>query len=175
LSRSGHNTLFIPLSTIMLAYLSGAIENSPDGGRAWRAAIKPFLIEHLRHEVYDPAEAIPRLLGHEVYESFREWKKTDPDRFREVVRRIIQHDLEMLTTKTSYVICNWDETAGKGGGTHGELTIAHYRRIPVYLVTHLRLENISGWILGCADLILPNFSELRLFLEKKYGTVKFDL
>ena len=159
----------------MLAYLSGSIENAPDGGRAWRAALKPFLVEQLRHEVYDPAEAIPRLLGREVYESFRGWKRTDPDRFREVVRRIIAHDLEILTTKTDYVICNWDETAILGGGTHGELTLAHHRHIPVYLVTHLPIENISGWILGCADLILPNFSELRNFLDKKYGFSKLEI
>lgn len=159
----------------MLAYLSGSIENSPDGGRAWRAAIKPFLIETLRHEVYDPSEAIPIFLGPEVYESFRAWKKTEPDRFRAVVRSIIAHDLEILTHKTSYVICNWDETAILGGGTHGELTLAHHRGIPVYLVTHLPLENISGWILGCADLILPNLAELRNFLDKKYGIKKLDL
>ncbi len=159
----------------MLAYLSGSIENSPDGGRAWRAAIKPFLVEYLNHQVYDPSEAIPRLLGHETYEAFRGWKKTDPDRFREVVRRIIAHDLEILTTKADYVICNWDETALLGGGTHGELTLAHHRKIPVYLVTHLPLEDISGWILGCADIVLPSFNELRNLLDKKYGVNKLDL
>lgn len=159
----------------MLAYLSGSIENSPDGGRAWRAALKPFLIETLRHEVYDPAEVIPQLLGTEVYESFRAWKVTDPDQFRATVRRIIAKDLEILTTKTSYVICNWDESSAKGGGTPGELTMAHHREIPVYLVTRLPLESISGWILGCADLILPSFSELRSFLEKKYGISKLEI
>ncbi len=159
----------------MLAYLSGSIENAPDEGRAWRAALKPFLTEQLRHEVYDPAEAIPQVLGKEVYESFRAWKKTDPDRFRATVRRIIAHDLEILTTRTDYVICNWDETAVLGGGTHGELTLARHREIPVYLVTHLPLENISGWILGCTDEILPNFSELRSLLDKKYGFTKLNL
>jgi len=152
----------------MLAYLSGSIENSPDGGRAWRAALKPFLAETLRHQIYDPAEAIPQLLGAETYESFRGWKTSDPDRFRATVRRVIAHDLEVLTTRTSYVICNWDEYVLKGGGTQGELTVAYYRSIPVYLVTHVPLENISGWILGCADLVLPNFAELRKFLEKRY-------
>lgn len=153
----------------MLAYLSGSIENSPDGGRAWRASLKPFLTGTLRHEVYDPAEAIPRLLGAEIYESFRGWKTTDPDRFRATVRRIIAHDLEILTTRSSYVICNWDEHVTKGGGTQGELTVAYHRSIPIYLVTLLPLASISGWILGCADLVLPSFAELRKFLQKKYG------
>jgi hypothetical protein len=153
----------------MFAYLSGSIENSPDGGRAWRAALKPFLIETLRHEVYDPADEIPRMLGAETYSSFRIWKRTDPDRFRSTVRRIIAHDLEVLTTKTSYVICNWEEHVVKGGGTQGELTLAHYRSIPVYLVTDLPLEGISGWILGCTDQVFPGFPELREFLEKRYG------
>lgn len=152
----------------MLAYLSGSIEHSPDGGRAWRAALKPFLLETLRHEVYDPAEAIPQLLGSEVYEAFRGWKAADPDRFRATVRRIIAHDLEALTTKASYLICNWDEHVIKGGGTHGELTLAYHRGIPVYLVTPLPSQEISGWILGCADFLFPNFAELKKFLKKKY-------
>ncbi|MDD5542700.1 MAG: hypothetical protein PHX83_05960 [Acidobacteriia bacterium] len=159
----------------MLAYLSGSIENSPDGGRAWRAALKPFLQDTLRHEVYDPSEAIPAFLGSEVYESFRGWKKAEPDRFRAVVRSIIAHDLDILTRRASYVICNWDESTILGGGTHGELTVAYHRGIPVYLVTHLPLETISGWILGCADLLLPNFSELRVFLERKYGLPNLSL
>jgi hypothetical protein len=159
----------------MLAYLSGSIENSPDGGRAWRAALKPFLAETLRHEVYDPVEAIPQLLGAETYESFRAWKTIDPDRFRTTVRRIITQDLEVLTSRASYVICNWDENVLKGGGTQGELTVAFHRSIPVYLVTHVPPEAISGWILGCADLILPNFSELRKFLQRKYGEPDLDL
>lgn len=159
----------------MLAYLSGSIEHSPDGGRAWRAALKPFLVETLHHEVYDPAEAIPQLLGLSVYETFRSWKAADPDRFRQTVRRIIAHDLEILTTRASYVICNWDEHVLKGGGTQGELTLAYHRSIPVYLVAHFPFENISGWILGCAEFVFPNFAELKKFLEKKYLEPKLDL
>ena len=159
----------------MLAYLSGSIEHAPDGGRAWRAALKPFLVETLRHEVYDPVEAIPRLLGAEIYESFRGWKKTDPDRFRDTVRRIIAHDLEILTTRASYLICNWDEDVMRGGGTQGELTMAYHRSIPIYLVTPLPPDSISGWVLGCTELILPNFSELRKFMQKKYGEADVNL
>jgi hypothetical protein len=38
----------------MLIYLCGAIEYSPDHGKAWRAEVTRFL-HKLGHEVYDPA------------------------------------------------------------------------------------------------------------------------
>lgn len=58
------------------------------------------------------------------------------------------------------------------GGTSAELTFAHRRGIPVYLVTDVPLEEISGWMLACADRVFANVEELKKFLVERYGREK---
>ena len=74
----------------MLAYLSGSIEFADDGGKAWRRELTPFLRQTLGHQVYDPAEDERKNLTGEEVAYFRGWKTTDPERFRQTVRKIIQ-------------------------------------------------------------------------------------
>jgi hypothetical protein len=40
---------------------------------------------------------------------------------------------------------------------------------PVYLVTELDLQEIPGWILGCATKVFGSFDDLRQFLLRTYG------
>ena len=61
----------------------------------------------------------------------------------------------------------WDEHAGKGAGTQGELTVAYRRGLPVYLVTKLPADQVSGWILGCASQVFPTFEDLHEYLSRK--------
>jgi len=56
----------------------------------------------------------------------------------------------------------------RGGGTHGELTVAYVNKIPVYLVLGVPLQDISGWIIGCATQIFTDFSSLKEFLLQTY-------
>ncbi|HVZ18713.1 MAG TPA: hypothetical protein VG897_16470 [Terriglobales bacterium] len=152
----------------MLAYLSGSIEYSPDYGKSWRADIAPFLRE-LGHDIYDPAlDEKKNLDDHEVRE-FRHWKTTDLLRFQQTIRKIIAWDLDWIEQKTDYIICLWDAAAARGAGTHGELTIAHRLGIPVYLVLGMPLEQVSGWILGCATEVFENFEDLKVFLARQYS------
>ena len=51
-----------------------------------------------------------------------------------MVRKIIAFDLDIIENHADYLICYWDALA-KSGGTSAELTIAHRKGIPVYLVT----------------------------------------
>jgi nucleoside 2-deoxyribosyltransferase len=143
----------------MKVYLAGSIEHSPDGGRDWRKLLTPFLEGVLGHSVYDPAEDEQKNLTEEELGHFRSWKVADPQRFRSVIRKIIDYDLAILNS-ADYVICYWDSYASLGGGTQGELTFARHRRIPVYLVRAVDLERISGWVIGCADEIFSDFGEL---------------
>jgi len=152
----------------MLAYLCGAIEYSPDHGKAWRAEITPFL-NTLGHEVYDPALDEKKNLGEEEVREFRAWKANDLQRFQRTVRKIIDYDLDWIERRCDYIIAFWDEYAGRGAGTQGELTVAHRRGIPVYMVSAVPVAQISGWILGCATEVFGNFCELKNFLELKYG------
>ena len=89
----------------MLAYLCGPIEFAPDGGKMWRRKLTPFLHNDLGHRVYDPAEDEKKNLTDEEARHFREWKETDVERFRRVVRKIIQYDLDIVENKADYVIC----------------------------------------------------------------------
>ncbi len=153
----------------MLAYLCGPIEFAADGGKMWRRKLTPFLRHDLGHRVYDPAEDEKKNLTDEEIAHFREWKKTDVERFRRVVRKIIQFDLDMIENKADYLICHWDSAEAQSGGTPAELTVAHRSGIPVYLVTPLPADQISGWMLACADQVFRNVDELKKFLFERYG------
>jgi hypothetical protein len=147
----------------MLAYLAGAIEYAPDYGKGWRREITPFL-RSLGHEVYDPAEDERKSLSREEQENLRAWKHTNLDRFQSTVRKIIYFDLDIVS-QADYLVCYFDENGLKSGGTSGELTFAFSKGIPVYMVTSLPLEEISGWILGCCARVFGNFAELKFFLS----------
>src|SRR5271155_4378380 len=147
----------------MLAYLSGPIEYAEDGGRLWRRKLAPYLREQLGPRVYDPTE--------EEAAHFREWKATDVERFRRVVRKIIAFDLDIIENHADYVICHWDALA-KSGGTSAELTIAHRKGIPVYLVTTLPSREISGWMLACSDQVFRSVEELKDFLTARFAREK---
>ncbi len=155
----------------MLVYLCGAIEYSPDHGKAWRAEISGFLQE-LGHEVYDPALDEKKNLSDVEVREFRKWKTADLPRFQQTVRKIIHYDLDLVEQKCDSIVAYWDEYAARGAGTQGELTVAHRRGIPVYLVTAVPVEQISGWILGCATEVFSNFEELKahLAMQQILGT-----
>ncbi len=158
----------------MLAYLCGPIEFAAGGGKMWRRKLTPFLHNELGHRVYDPAEDEKKSLTDEEAAHFREWKQTDVERFRRVVRKIIQFDLDIIENKTAYVICylSGDAAAATSGGTSSELTFAYRRGIPVYLVTDSAVEELSGWMLAYADRVFADIDELKKVLLDRYGKEK---
>lgn len=151
----------------MLAYLSGSIEYSPDHGKAWRSALTPFL-RSLGHDVYDPAEDEKKNLTEVERSEFRGWKHTDLPRFQQTIRKIIAYDLDWIEHRSDYIVAYWDDYALRGAGSQAELSFAHRRGIPVYLVTELPLRNVSGWILGCASEVFPSFEQLKQFMLVRY-------
>jgi hypothetical protein len=153
----------------MLAYLCGPIEFAEDSGRLWRRKLAPFLRDHLGHRVYDPAEDERKNLSEEEAARFRQWKTSDLERFRRVVRKIIAFDLDLIEHKADYLICYWDAAEAQSGGTPAEMTMAHRKGIPVYLVTPLPAEQISGWMLGCSDHVFATIEELKEFLIVRFS------
>jgi nucleoside 2-deoxyribosyltransferase len=147
----------------MFFYLAGSIEYSPDLGKGWRARIKPALTS-LGHEVYDPAEDELKNLTETEVREFRSWKATDLGRFRQTVKKIIAYDLDLIEHRCDAIVCYWDEYAGRGAGTQGELTFAHRMGIPVYLICGVPVEQISGWLLGCATEVFSSFDAFQEFL-----------
>ncbi len=151
-----------------LVYLAGAIENAPDSGRKWREEISRFLVEELGHRVFNPCLEENHVLTPEEFRHFREWKRNDLPRFRRVVHKIIHTDLTTLIERVDYIICLWDQYVLNGGGTQGELTMAFWHRIPVYMVSAIPLENMSSWIIGCTTEIFSDFEQLRTHLREIY-------
>jgi nucleoside 2-deoxyribosyltransferase len=149
----------------MLVYLAGAIEYAPDKGKAWRERLTPFL-RSLGCDVYDPAQDEQKNLTNEERDRFRSWKKTDLPRFQRTIRKIIDWDMEWITRRADAVIVYWDEYAGRGAGTSGELTAAYRYGKPVYLVAGMPVEKISGWILGCSTRVFTSFDELSFYLAQ---------
>ncbi len=153
----------------MLAFLCGGMENAPDGGRAWRERMRAWIQNSFNHRVYDPTQEAERILSEEQLKHLADWKTTDVERYRKVMRFIINHDLDVMANQADYVVCHWDEAAARGGGTQAELTSAYRKGIPVYLVTEMPAEQVSGWVVGCADKIFSSFDDLRAFLAQTYG------
>jgi nucleoside 2-deoxyribosyltransferase len=150
----------------MVFYLAGSIEYSPDLGKGWRARITP-LLKSLGHEVYDPAEDEKKNLTETEVREFRAWKTSDLPRFQETVRKIIAYDLDLIENQCDAVICFWDRHAGRGAGTQGELTVAHRLGIPVYLICGMPVQEISGWLLGCASEVFADFDGFCEFMSDK--------
>lgn len=153
----------------MLAFLCGGMEYAAEGGRAWRERIGLWLRDTLNHRVYDPTIGAQRLFSAEELRDLPAWKTADSERFRRALRIVINHDLDVMARQADYVVCLWDEAAARGGGTQAELTAAYRKGIPVYLVTELSSEEISGWIVGCTDRVFASFDELKSFLTSTYG------
>ena len=154
----------------MLFYLAGSIEYSPDLGKGWRAEITP-LLQSLGHDVYDPAlDEMKNLTETEVRE-FRSWKSTDLNRFQQTIRKIIAYDLDLIEHRCDALVCYWDQHAGRGAGTQGELTFAHRLGLPVYMICAVPVEQISGWLLGCATEVFSSMDEFSQFMNSKLAAL----
>ncbi len=153
----------------MLAFLCGGMEFAPEGGREWRERMRHWIEDNLNHSVYDPTQEARRLLGEDELQGLPAWKTTDLEHYRKVMRLIITHDLDVMANRADYVVCCWDEAAVRGGGTQAELTAAYRKGIPVYFVTSMPVEEVSGWVVGCTTKTFSGFDELKTFLASTYG------
>ena len=100
----------------MLAFLCGAMEFAPDGGRDWREKMRRWLEENVNHAAYDPTVEARRLMSEGDLRCLPGWKTTDLERFRKAMRFIINHDLDVMRSRADYVVCYWDAAAARGGG-----------------------------------------------------------
>lgn len=150
------------------AYLSGAMEYAPDRGEKWRKSLTHRLKEELGHEVFNPNEEAKKILSTEERKNFKKWKEYDAEMFKNLIHKVIDHDIGFLTKKTDYVVCYWDKYASLGGGTQGEITVAYLNQIPVFLLTKMPITRISSWILGCSEKIIFNENSLIFELKKRY-------
>ena len=145
------------------------MEYASDGGAAWRERMRMWIQDNLNHRVYDPVVEARKLFSAGELRDLPGWKVSDTERYRRAMRIAINHDLDVMTRQADYVLCLWDEAAAQGGGTQAELTTAYRKGIPVYMVTEMPQEKISGWVLACTDRTYSTFDELKTFLTTTYA------
>ena len=148
------------------AYLSGGMEYASGEGRDWRSEMQAWLERELGCTVFNPNLESDRLLGTEYPGiDFREMKTRDIARYRAIVERMVTIDCDEIAARTDFVVVYWDDSAQRGAGTKGELTMAHFFKKPVYMVTAIPAGSIPGWVLGCVSRIFGDFGSLKEFLS----------
>ena len=152
----------------MKAYLSGPIENAENDGASWRQDMTLWLKDNLDHEVFNPVLETKNIIGHLNPSIFRSMKKTDPIEYKNIIREIIKLDLEALINDSDYLIVKWDKSVLKGGGTHGEVTMAYWIKKPIFIVNSLPIDDMSSWIFSCSDFIFNDFKSLKKKLTQLY-------
>ena len=152
----------------MKAYLSGPIENAKNDGASWRQDMTLWLEKNLNHKVFNPVIETKNIIGHLNDSNFRSMKKTNPIEYKKIIRKIIKLDLEAVINDSDYLIVKWDESVLKGGGTHGEITMAYWIKKPIFIVNSLPIDDMSSWIFSCSDFIFNDFKSLKKKLTRHY-------
>ena len=152
----------------MLAYPCAPVEFAEQSGKLWRDKLSAFLTDRPGHRVYDPVKDQRKNLSQEEIANFQRWKMNDMERFRRVARKIIAFQLELIEHKADYLIGNWNSESVRDGGMIAELTAAHRKGIPVFLVASAPVEEISAWALGCSDQLFTSIENLKLFLAARF-------
>ena len=153
----------------MIAYLSGPIENAHNDGADWRNDITRWLEKKLNHRVFNPVIETKKNIENYNSSDFRIMKNTNPNEYKKIIRKIIQIDLDAVVNQSDYLIVKWDKSVFKGGGTHGEITMAYWLKKPIFLVNSLPIDDISSWIFSCAEHMFDNFDDLKIKLDKLYN------
>ena len=152
----------------MKAYLSGPIENAENDGASWRHDMTLWLKNNLNHKVFNPVIETKSIIGNLNSSNFRAMKKTDPVKYKNIIREIIKLDLDAVINDSDYLIVKWDKSVLKGGGTHGEVTMAYWIKKPVFIVNSIPIDDMSSWIFSCSDFIFNDFKSLKKKLTQLY-------
>ena len=152
----------------MIAYLSGPIENATNDGANWRELITPWLKDEIEHDIFNPVVATRKIISNLTNSQFREMKETNPKKYKNLIRQIIDIDIKAVVEESDYLIVNWNKSVFKGGGTHGEITLAYYLKKPIYLVNHVPLDDLSSWIFSCATEVFDSFDDMKIHLLSTY-------
>ncbi len=92
-------------------------------------------------------------------------KKNNPALYKAIASGLVDLDCAEIAGRTDLLICYWDDSAMRGAGTKGELTMAKFFKKPVYMVTAIPREDIPGWVLGCTTELFASFEALKEYLK----------
>ncbi len=151
------------------AYLSGGMEYAQNNGADWRVELESWLKRELRHGSFNPVKASERFLSSRYPGiDFRAAKSDDFNRHKEIAAEIVRLDSSEIILHSDYIICYYDESAQRGAGTKGELTVAALFGKPVYLIKGMPIADMPSWVIGCTTEMFDDFEELRKFLRDKF-------
>ncbi len=164
-----------PLNGNLRFYLSGGMEYADDEGRDWRSTMQEWIEKELRGSVFNPNVESDRLFTTK-YEGvrFRALKEANGDLYRKIAGELVDLDSREIAQRSDVVVCYWDDSAQRGAGTKGELTIAKYFGKPVFMVTSKPMEAIPGWVIGCVTMIVPDFLTLQKVLLERFKYYSSD-
>ncbi len=146
------------------------MEYAENYGADWRTEIETWLKKELGHSCFNPVKASELFLqSKHPGIDFRKTKSEDFAKHREIASEIVQLDSNEIILRSDYVICYYDDSAQRGAGTKGELTVAALFAKPVYFVRGMEVADIPSWVIGCATEWFDDFGKLRLFLKRRYG------
>jgi hypothetical protein len=153
----------------MKTYLSGGIEYADKFGRGWRDDLESWLIDQLHHEVFNPTKESITFFE-KNFPGFKRsnLKQESENKIRLIIGQLIHFECNEIIKNCNYVICYWDESCHKGAGTQGELTLAKFHNIPIFIVTLKNLTDLPAWIIGCSTRIFNDFDNLKSFLKEKF-------
>jgi hypothetical protein len=141
------------------AYLSGAIDRSPDFGRAWRTeftkALELINIKAVNTHDFEEKINLPDLNGLKCLEDLSKFKET----FR---TDIIFPDLFYMDS-SNIVIVRWDGEFIVG--TAHECGKAFMQHQPVFLVTPKQYNEVPSWLLACCEKEFHTLDELIEYLK----------
>lgn len=100
-------------------------------------------------------------------------KLGDIDTIRRIVRDIIiPPDLIMVEQCTFLTLWIPEKDGYEICGSFGEVTLAHYLNIPVYIVTERKIYpcELPNWVIGCSTEIFTSWDDYFKFIGDKYGS-----
>ena len=154
------------MTSVKRVYLSGGMEYADDEGRDWRQSLQAWIETEFGWTVFNPNRESD-LFFTTRYPSIdvRALKAVDVMQYKRIVEQLVEIDCREIAQRSDIVICYWDESAIRGAGTKGEITVAKHFGKPVYMVTASPLQEIPGWVLACTTRIFTSFDHLKTFLS----------
>ncbi len=146
------------------------MEYAQNNGADWRIEMETWLKKDLSHTAFNPVKASEQFLKTQYPRiDFRETKLNDLGQHRRIAAEIVRLDSQEIILRSDYIICYYDESAQRGAGTKGELTVAALFAKPVYLVKGMPIVDIPSWVIGCMTEMFDDFETLRRFLQDKFS------
>lgn len=164
-------------------YLVGPIQYVEDY-MSWRRAVADFL-EELGHTAEFPWGEVYH--GKEMRGEFKTWFKESSksdwvSRVRKYMRsQVIRYDINALLRSNGIIF--YLPKGAKTVGSYGEQTLAYYLKkwrpeekkyqdISIFVIAEDGPEELSYWLIGCADWIFWSMDEFKEYFRKNYNRLE---